>query len=201
MSFSDVSSGISRLVLAASIGLVGALWAACSRQADIFDEPTGAVTTTPTGAPLDGGLTVIDGAFSDPQQPACDTRLADRECRSSNDFPCNFEALFDLVTRECKVASGCTANGCFAAELGQDGCATRLEMSEPNAKFIECAVQRLGTVRCPCGKSRGQVYLGLSNNGCPDGGPRPCSSGELQCDTGEVCVNGLCLPVALDAGK
>lgn len=201
MPSSDVSRGLFRLVAAASIGLVGALWAACSRKADIFDEPAQTVTATPTGAPRDAGLTEIDGAFSDPKQPACNTRPEDEDCRSSNDFPCHFDGLVDSVMRECKVASGCTANGWFAVELGQDGCATRLEMSEPNAKFIECAVQLLSTVRCPCQKSRTQVYLGLGNNGCPDGGPRPCMSGELQCGSHEVCVNGLCVPVSLDAGK
>jgi hypothetical protein len=200
MSYSEASRGVLRLIAAASIGLAGAQWAACSRKADIVDEPAGTVTATPTGAPLDAGLTVIDGAFSDPSQPACDTRPEDQDCRSSNDFPCNFDALVESVAKDCKVASGCTSNGWFAAELGQDGCATRLEMSEPNDKFIECAIQLMSTVRCPCEKSRSQVYLGLGNKGCPDGGPRPCTSGELQCDPGEVCVEGLCLRVPVDGG-
>lgn len=186
------------LLRAAGFVAAVAAWGACSRKADIFDEPPSTIKPPTTGTPLDAGLTEIDAAFGSPSLLACADRPENTDCRSSNDFLCNLDALVSVVVGECQAASDCTANGWFAVELGDDGCASRLEMSEPNRRFVECAIERFGAVSCPCPKTRSQVFLGLGNDGCPDGGPRHCNTGELSCRSGEVCVEGLCLPA--DAG-
>ena len=183
------------LLAAAGLVAASALWGACSRKADIYDEPESTIKPPTTGTPLDAGLTEIDAAFGSPDLPACADRPENTDCRSSNDFLCNLGALVSVVVAECQAASDCTANGWFAVELGDDGCASRLEMSEVNPRFAECAVDRLAAVSCPCTRTRTQVFLGVGNDGCPDGGPRRCNSGEISCRAGEVCVEGLCLPI------
>lgn len=186
------------LVCSACLAAVGAAFGACSRKADIYDEPKSTVTPTPTGTPLDAGLTEIDAGFGSADPVACSERPEESACRGANDFLCNLDALVKVVVDECQAASDCTANGWIAVELGDDGCATRLEMSEVNSRFATCAAERLRALSCPCLKTRSQVFLGLGNDGCPDGGPRRCNTGEVACRSGEVCVGGLCLPA--DAG-
>ena len=186
------------LACAAALLGVATLWGACSRKADIFDEPASTVNPTPTGTPLDAGLTEIDGAFSSPSLAPCAERPENSDCRSSNDFLCNLDALVAVVIKECQPASDCSANGWFAVEFGDDGCASRMEMSEVNPRFAACAAERFSALSCPCKSTRSQVFIGLGNDGCPDGGPRRCNTGELACRAGEVCVDGLCLPK--DAG-
>lgn len=198
MPSSDAVHRARALLCAAGLVVVGALWGACSRKADIFDEPESTLNPTPTGTPLDAGLTEIDAGFDSPDLALCADRPENADCRSSNDFLCNLDALVGVVIDECQVASSCTANGWVAVELGDDGCATRLEMSEVNPRFAACASERLGAVSCPCMKTRSQLFIGLGNDGCPDGGPRRCNTGEFACRSGEVCVDGLCVPK--DAG-
>lgn len=173
---------------------LGTMWGACSRKADIYDEPASTVRPTPTGTPLDAGLTEIDAAFGSETLPDCAERPESSECRGANDFLCELDKLVSAVADDCQAASDCTTNGWFAFEVGADGCASRLEMSEVNARFVECAIERFGALSCPCVNVRSQVFLGLGNEGCPDGGPRRCNTGELACRLGEVCVSGLCLP-------
>jgi hypothetical protein len=183
------------LVVALCAAGAGTAWSACDRKANIFDEPMTMVRPTPTGTLLDAGLTPIDADFSDPGLPACAERPEAGECRGANDFPCDLEGLVAAVVRECQPASDCSTNGWLAVELGADGCAALLEMSEPEPRFADCASARLAAVSCPCGKTRTQIFLGLGNAGCPDAGPRPCRSGEFACDAGEVCRNGVCVAV------
>ena len=198
MRFSKPDQGARALLCGACVAVLDAVWGACSRKADIFDEPKSTVSPTPTGTPLDAGLTAVDAGFGSPDQVACAERPEDLDCRGANDFLCNLDALVKVVVDECQLASDCTANGWAAVELGEDGCATRFEMSEPNVRFASCVSERFGALSCPCTKTRSQVFLGLGNDGCPDGGPRRCNTGELACRSGEVCVSGLCLPI--DAG-
>ncbi|MFZ5889455.1 MAG: hypothetical protein ACOY0T_00150 [Myxococcota bacterium] len=147
---------------------------------------------------MDAGLMDIDAGLSDPNLSACSAREYTPECRGANDFACNFDALVDSVRVACQAESNCSANGWFAVELGDDGCVSRISLSQENATFAACAAERLREARCLCPSRRAQVFLGIGNAGCSDGGSIRCRAGEFACDDGKVCVNNECVPA--DAG-
>jgi hypothetical protein len=173
----------------------------CSRKADIRDEPDRG-TVPPAEVPLpEGGIPELeDAGLDDPAFMACQAREEDEDCRGVNDFPCDFAYWVPVLAQECQVATGCETNGWVEIELGDDGCASALNMDQPNDAFVACVVQELGTHRCPCEAQSVRHFLGLDNDGCvpPDD---ECRSGEFPCDVGQICVDGRCVADEGAAGQ
>jgi hypothetical protein len=169
--------------------------AACSRHADIKDEPDSGTDLGPNAPRPDGGVPLVeDSGLDDPSLTPCADRPENGACRGANDFPCNFAGWVPVLAEECQTETGCSSNGWVELELADDGCATAIYMDQPNAAYVTCLVSKLGAYRCPCeGMSFGH-FLGIGNDGCNDAGePRACQGGEFPCDKGQVCVDGVCV--------
>lgn len=175
-----------RLRLGAALWLLAAL--ACSRRAEIADEPDGGLVR-PNVPSDDAGLESVDAGLGGEEFARCAERMSAPGCRGTNDFPCNFQAWVSEVVAECQVASGCRSNGRVLVEMGEDGCVADLLMSEPNADFVRCAGERFGSHRCECRAQRVEEILGYGNAGCLE--PVRCT-GESRCPEGEQCVEGYC---------
>ena len=181
--------GLTLAVLAAS-----ALANGCSREQNLVDEPdSGSLVSGPPTC--DGGIPEVeDSGVTSPELVAC----ADRplgNCQGSNDFPCEFEVLFQEVVAACQDRAECKASGCVEAQMGADGCVSSLHMSEPDPAYVACLVESFGAYRCPCGETFARRYLG-PNQGCH----RPCGTGEEICPGGETCIDGFCEPVGAGGG-
>jgi hypothetical protein len=171
-----------------------AVASACSREQNLVDEPDSGSIVTPTPS-CDGGIPeVADSGLESPELAACAERPLGN-CQGSNDFPCEFERWFQDVAASCQREATCRAGGCLEAVMGDDGCVSGVNMSEPDPVFVACLVESFGAYRCPCGATSARRYLGPST-GCH----RPCDTGEHICPSGETCVNGICEPSGSGGG-
>lgn len=185
-----MSSSLSRRTAWSALAL-GALFA-CTREAEIADDPVDGIGMTPT-TPLDDGTRIDLGAgFGSDAFPACETR-AEGDCRGVNDFPCDFPRWVEETGVECQNATGCVTNGWLEVHMNADGCVESASMSEPNDAFRECVIEAFGSLRCPCGEDTISTFLGIGNHGCHEG-PSACGTGEFPCGPDEECVAGLCQP-------
>jgi hypothetical protein len=165
------------------------LGGSCSRHADLEDDTEGGLELGPMTPFDDSELVDLQIPFSEPPFVSCPDRPTGA-CVGPNDFPCDFARWFNAAADECLVETGCRANGWVAADMGEDGCVERLEMTEPNQAFADCLVAVLGEFRCPCGVERRRRFLGIANRPCFPG-ERSCSS-EFPCPGGQVCQAGVC---------
>jgi hypothetical protein len=168
---------------------------ACSRHADIQDEPDGGTNLGPSAPQPDAGIPAVeDTGLDDPSLLACADRpeAENGACRGANDFPCDFSGWVPLLAEQCQTETGCVTNGWVEIELGDDGCASELRMDQPNADYVACLVQTLGAYSCPCEAMSFGHFLGVGNEGC-ETGPSPCTSGEFPCAGGQICVDGFCV--------
>ncbi|HYO93413.1 MAG TPA: hypothetical protein VER33_02825 [Polyangiaceae bacterium] len=165
---------------------------ACSRRAEIAEPPDGGLVAPPppTNPVGDAGLVDIE---PDTTPPPCEERPAATGCTGANDFPCDFLGWANEVTRECQALTDCRSNGVLAVDMGNDGCVSRVAMSEPNAAFAACLRERFDHGRCSCGAQSSQEFLGFGNAGCQPGAPRTCAQ-EFPCEMGETCLDGVCTP-------
>ncbi len=190
----------SRVWLAAALGLaLCAAFGACDRRAEIADEGD-FFEPPPTNVVTDAGLVTLDASLAAPDFTACAERAETPACVGVNDFVCDLGGLLNSVAKECQVLSNCSSNGWFGVEVGSDGCASSLSVSEPNPAFEACAIARLGAARCPCKSANARVFLGFGNRGCPDAGPIPCQTAEFPCPTGQHCQDDWCVADVGSAG-
>jgi hypothetical protein len=144
------------------------LLGACSREVNIKDAPESGVGVG-RGTDRDAGEIpiVLDAGLDSSLFAPCAERSNGR-CAGPNDFLCNFDDYVVTIVNECQVATGCGANGLVAVELGDDGCASAIRMTEPHSPFLGCLVEELGSVRCPCDAEYTEVFLGVASSGCAD---------------------------------
>jgi hypothetical protein len=181
--------------------LVASVAASCSRKADIRDEPDSGTQPAPEVPLPDGGIPELeDSGLDDTEFPECESREEDQDCRGVNDFPCDFAYWVPVLAEECQQATGCRTNGWIEIELADDGCASALNMDQPNDDFVACVVNELGTHRCPCDAQSVRHFLGLANDGCTTVDD-DCRSGEFPCDVGQICVDGKCVVDTGAAGQ
>jgi hypothetical protein len=159
------------LLLLASAALAGpaVVVTACSRRANIYDDPdAGSFETDPT---LEAGdVPEIDSGIGSDSFPPCAERPFG-ECQGPVDFPCNFAGWVTDVAAACQEQTGCKTNGWLEVTLGDDGCVASLGMHEPNDEIVACLVERLGALRCPCEAATTTYYFGVGHSGGCDAGP------------------------------
>lgn len=140
---------------------------ACTRTADLYDEPDGGGFTMAPSYDA-GGLVELDAGLRSDASPAC----ADRPigpCQGPIDFPCDFDGFVILTADQCQAATGCKTNGDLEVKMAADGCVQALAMDEPNDDIVACLVAKFDAARCPCGASELVYSFGHGNAGC-DGG-------------------------------
>ena len=138
----------------------------CSREAEIYDEPDAQV------APVDPRqvheIPELPDAGLDAERFATCSERAEGACRGTNDFVCDFEDYAEQIIHQCFEQTACMAEGWVALQLDAEGCAKTIGMDEANDAFVECLVEILGQIRCPCPNSNYTHFLGVDNRGCPD---------------------------------
>lgn len=153
---------------------------ACSRNADIVDEPDGSVTTSPTVKP-DAEIPLIDAGLMTDAYPACSERPLGA-CVGSNDFPCAMSLWVKQTATACHEATDCEASGWLEVRMNASGCVSEIRMEQPHEGVLACLLAEFGAHRCPCQESVGSYFFIPS----PDCTP-PCGSGEFPCPAGLVC--------------
>jgi hypothetical protein len=164
----------------------------CSRHADLVDERDTGVDLGPMNPFDESALVDLQVPFSEPPFAVCSER-PEGACTGNNDFPCEFNRWFTTSADDCQRRTGCRTNGWVVADMAENGCVERLEMSEPNEAFAACLTDLLGGFRCPCGAERRRRFLGIDNQPC-FAGERACGPSEFPCNDGEVCEAGFCVP-------
>ena len=178
-----------------SLSAVAAGWllvAACSRHAEIEEDPRpGELPVMEVPRP-DGGIPVVEDAeLSNAEGLSCNERARQPACGGANDFGCDFDGWLQLVAEACQQQTDCRTNGWVEVLLDADGCASELRMQEPNPDYVACLARELSSYQCPCRNVVGSRFLGLSHEGCEEAG---CGTGELRCPPGSSCVEGKCRP-------
>jgi hypothetical protein len=152
------------LLFVAPLGV--AIGAACERSADLRDETPGGIDVGPT---LDAGdIPDIDAGLGGDAHTPCARRAADPGCVGPVDFPCSFDIWVQQIAADCRAATDCTANGWLEVTMGEEGCVTSIGMNQPSQPMIDCVVEAVGEVRCPCPSGVETVYFGEGNSGCED---------------------------------
>ncbi|MDI1475981.1 hypothetical protein [Polyangium sp. y55x31] len=154
------------VLVAAALGALAAPLA-CTRHADIRDEPDGSILDRPPEFDA-GGIPELDSGLGTDAHPACADRPTG-ECVGSNDFLCGLEDWVLATAKACQEASGCKTNGWLEVKMGHGGCVEAIGMEEPNDEVVACLVAEMGAVKCPCGEGITTYYFGAGNVG-------PCGS-------------------------
>ena len=136
---------------------------ACTRHADLRDEPDSSILDRPPEFDA-GGIPELDSGLGSDAHPLCAERPTG-ECVGSNDFPCGFEDWVLATAKECQTASGCKTNGWLEVKMGPSGCVEGIGMEEPNNEVVACLVAEMGAVKCPCGEGISKYYFGSGNVG------------------------------------
>jgi hypothetical protein len=171
--------------LVAGVSIAASVLVACSRHADIVDEPDAAYI--PPSPRLDAGdIPMLDSGLDTDAFPACEERPVG-DCVGSNDFLCAFAHLLDETAEACQRETGCKTDGWIQVDMGGDGCVAALGMTDPNEAIVKCLLEKLGSVRCPCREESRTYFFGIDNDGCA----QTCSL-EFPCPDGELCVDGHC---------
>lgn len=157
---------LAALLLALASAPIVAL-AACERHADIYDEPDAALVAPPPEYDAGAVIPVEAGLRTDASVPCADRPKG--PCTGPIDFPCDFENYILFVAEQCQKATGCKTNGQLQVTLATDGCVSQIAMEMPNQPMIDCLVEHVDAVHCPCGASVTDYSFGHENDGC-DGG-------------------------------
>ncbi|HET9957319.1 MAG TPA: hypothetical protein VFQ61_22630, partial [Polyangiaceae bacterium] len=183
------------VVLLASVALA---FGACSRRADIVDEPDPLL-----GSGVSAGATLVevDAGLADPALPACASREQSGTCSNGGDFPCDFSAWLREYSALCQVESGCKTQGWVAADVADNGCIERVQMSDPNADFIACLGRAARVTRCPCTATTARTFLIPDRSACTATTGAVCGPAEFPCREGEQCIDGTCQAVGGGAGS
>jgi hypothetical protein len=153
--------------------LIAALFAiACSRQADLVDEPDVGVKPPTIIDKPDAEIPILDAGLGSDAFSACEDRPAG-ECKGPNDFPCEFAKWALDVARTCQRETSCFTNGWLTVHMDDSGCVDSIAMDQPNDEIVACLVEAYGGFQCPCQEEEVSYFFGIGNDGeCPDaGGP------------------------------
>jgi hypothetical protein len=154
--------------------------AACSRNADIVDEPDASVTTSPTFG-LDADIQWLDAGLATDAYSACSARPFG-DCVGTNDFPCGMALWVKKTATACHEATDCEASGWLQVRMNAEGCVSEIGMEKPHDGVIACLLAEFGAHRCPCQESVAS-YVFIPSPDCTP----PCGSGEFPCPPGLVC--------------
>jgi hypothetical protein len=163
----------------------------CQRRAELREQQTSIFKPPPM---VTANVRELDSGLGTAMFPACATRQLG-PCQGPADLPCNFSRWANATAEICFEKTGCRTDGTIEIKMSAEGCVVGVSMDKPNDEFVQCIVQEVGYVRCPCGvESTASRFLGLGNDGC-----RVCSA-EFACPGGLVCANGQCVDERADAG-
>jgi hypothetical protein len=149
------------LALAALLGPMGA----CSRHADVRDDPGPQFTDLDKPPPVPAEMPVVDGGLESDAYPQCSERRVESACSGPVDVACQPQLLMETLASHCVYESGCHGNGWVRLTMGHEGCIAEIAMEEPNDDFAACIARKLAVVRCPCSGQHVDIFLGLGHEG------------------------------------
>lgn len=151
-----------------AFALVTFIAGACSRQADLVDEPDVGVKPPKLIDKPDVDIPPLDSGLAGDAFQSCDDRPTG-ECVGPNDFPCSFNKWALEIARDCQWETSCQTNGWLEVHMDASGCVDEIAMDEPNQEIVDCLIAAYGAVQCPCGEAEVAYFFGLGNPGvCPD---------------------------------
>ncbi|MBK8253648.1 MAG: hypothetical protein IPK82_13400 [Polyangiaceae bacterium] len=153
-----------RLFVVSTLGSLAVAFFTCTRHADVRDDLGQTTDFDPTPTE-DASVPPLDADLGNDAYPSCaDRPLGD--CFGSDDFPCAFALWAVTVAQDCQVQTGCITNGTVQITMGADGCVSALGMDQPNDAIIECLIEQLSAVNCPCTEEETiNHFFGLGNMG------------------------------------
>ncbi len=153
----ELISSVSALLLAASFG--------CSRHVELYEPGDAGIVVVTGPEPPDAIPVVEDSGISSEELPLCADRPTG-ECLGANDFPCVFPNWVSTAADACQAEVDCRAQGWLGVSLGDDGCVSAIEMTEPDADFVACLVKEFGGESCHhCSATHATRFLGAMDTG------------------------------------
>jgi hypothetical protein len=160
----------------------------CSRHAEIFEAGDAGIIVISGPEPPDEIPVVEDSGIASESLPECAERPTG-ECLGANDFPCTFPNWVTLAADACMAKVNCGAQGWLGVSLGDDGCVSAIEMTEPHDEFVACLVEEFGKESCHhCAAMHSTRFLGA---GVTDGCKLRCTEDD-DCPSGYHCDGVLC---------
>jgi hypothetical protein len=157
MSRRVLGASVSALFFAASLG--------CSRHVDLYEAGDDGIVVVTGPEPPDEIPVVEDSGITSEELPLCADRPTG-ECLGANDFPCVFPNWVTAAADACQAEVDCRARGWLGVSLGDDGCVSAIEMTEPDAGFVACLVKELGSESCHhCSATHATRFLGAMDTG------------------------------------
>ncbi len=152
-------------IIAGAAAFIGPF--ACTRYADIRDEPDASLFEGHTPTIEAGVLPELDAGLNSDAYPACLDRPMGN-CYGTLDFPCGFVYWANTVADKCQKETGCKTNGWLQVTMNHDGCVSSIAMDEPNPEIVACLMAEFAPVNCPCNETETTHFFGLGNTGvCP----------------------------------
>lgn len=136
---------------------------ACTRQADIYDEPD-VLVLGPGGEPDSGEIPELDAGLGTDAFLACGERIVGK-CEGPVDFGCRFSPWVENTAARCQAATGCKTNGWLYVKLDVRGCVGIIGMDQPNDEIIKCLADEFTGTRCTCSDIEKKYYFGQGNTG------------------------------------
>jgi hypothetical protein len=151
-----------RVWIAALLAAAGAL-SGCTRYASLPEESDAAVPPLGSGNSPPADLRPVDAGLDG--LPACASRPLGQCAGPWADAAavCAPDSFLSDAIAACWQNLLCVPTGWLRIVLGDDGCVTEFEMDQPNDALIECLVQSLGPIRCPCRGYQFTTILGPDN--------------------------------------
>jgi hypothetical protein len=161
----------------------------CSRHVELYDAgDAGIVVVSGPEAP-DAIPVVEDSGITSEALPECADRPTG-ECLGANDFPCVFPNWVNAAADTCLAEVDCRAHGWLGVSLGDDGCVSAIEMTEPDADFVACLVEEFGGESCHhCSATHATRFLGAEDTG---GCMLRCTE-DVHCPPSYHCEGELCV--------
>ena len=136
---------------------------ACTRSANIYDEPDAGFTPDPT---LDAGdIPELDAGLDSDAYPPCAAREDAPGCTGPVDFPCNFDNWVTTTAERCQMQTSCATNGWLEVTMGSDGCVSAIGLTYPNDPIVTCLLAEFADAKCPCSGGSSTYFFGLDNSG------------------------------------
>jgi hypothetical protein len=139
------------------------LLSACTRSANIYDDPDAGFTPDPI--PDAGDIPELDAGLDSDAYPACADRPEAPGCVGPVDFPCNFDSWVTATAERCQMETSCQTNGWLEVTMGRDGCVSTIGLTEPNDPMVTCLLAEFADAKCPCSGGSSQYFFGLENSG------------------------------------
>jgi hypothetical protein len=147
------------------VALVAIALGACSRHADVRDDPGPEFADLDKPPPEPTDLPTVDAGLESDAFPQCADRKVESACSGPVDVSCQPQLLLETIASHCVYESGCHGNGWLRLTMGGQGCIAIIAMEEPNDAFAACMARKLEVVRCPCSGQHVDIFLGLGHEG------------------------------------